>query len=88
MSGSPVKVIIASIMSTVYETTEPGDFVPLSSLYVPLMGKLDLDLFNRIIKVIADNGHAKVTTETFALTEKGREFGRTCSEIFAEAKAS
>jgi predicted transcriptional regulator len=75
--------MIAAVLSTVYEVS-PTDPTPKTPIYLA-MGT-DLGLFMRICQVMQGAGMITQTPETITLTDKGREVGKKCSEILAEAK--
>jgi predicted transcriptional regulator len=87
MTPAKANVLISAITSTLYDLRNDliGGLAPASQIYLAL--GMDISAYNTISRILTELGLVRVTAETIALTPKGVELGRKCSEILEEAKA-
>jgi len=71
MTNKELTVKLAMIVSTLGETTNPGESIPASTIYLALGS--NLEHYNLIAGVGERMGWVQTTPETIKLTPKGRE---------------
>lgn len=72
--GKRLVVKLAMIVSTLGESTNPGESVPASTIYLALGA--DLEEYNTLARMGERVGWLTTTPETVTLTDKGRAKAR------------
>lgn len=86
MTEQEAKTLIAAVTSTLVEIDPDGTGTPVPASQVYLALGMDMSKYEMLSRILRGAGLAVITAETIALTMKGRELGKACNAILADAK--
>ncbi len=80
---------LAALLSTLAETTAPGEFAPQGPMYMVFMGRgWDLEGWQIMLEYLEQTGYITKSSETVTLTDKGRKKGLQISALLTENKVN